>query len=547
MARATLWSNARADRYWRLGYWTGETFAVCVDRCANDAPEAVALSDERHSLRWADVKRWTDAVACGLLRCGLPRDAVLASCLPNGIEHYLVRTAAEKAGLIWLPIPWAASPRDLRAILELAQASALVIADSERAGDRADLREWRASLPHLQGIFLAGGGTSSGTTPLDELVDRRPAPSELALLAERSYRSWEVAMIHPTSGSTGTPKLCEYVLAGAMARGRAQAELFHLTAHDVIVATVQGFGPNIIPLLAAPVVGAEVVALDRHDPETLIEIVQKRKATIVCAVPPIYQDLADHARQSKSELGSVRIWYSTGMAMPVNLARSLEDLTEGVVLSGYGGVDLGCWASPAPEDPPAVRWYTVGKPRGGSELRLVHQQGGPLDEGEVWGRGPSSTTGYFRDPDSSRKAWTRDGWFRTGDIGRWDPQGNLILWGRKVEVINRGGQKIFPEEIEQVLEKHPGIARAALVPYEDQRLGQRACVYVVPARGADIRLEEVVRFLRAEGMAAYKLPERLESVTSLPLTSSGKIARPVLRADLARKLAETSDERAHHG
>ncbi len=536
MAKPTLWSEERAEVYRRLGYWTGETLAAYADRHGAGMPTAAALSDQDRAFCWQDVQRWTNAVACAWIRQGLPRDAVVATWLPNWVENYLIRLASEKAGLIWLPIPRAARPRELLPLLEGSQASALILAELPRRDTWGELQQVMSHLSRAPILFLARGRLRPGARLIEAAAAEQPSADALAAMRARSFTARDVAFILPTSGSTGTPKLCEYLLAGAVARGHAQAALFRLTPQDIIVATVQGMGPSLIPFLAAPVAGSSVVVLDHPDPAQLLRVIEERRATIVCGVPAIYHDLVTSLERGRADVSSVRIWYSTGTAMPPGSAQRLEERSQGVVLSGYGAVDLGCWAVPAPEDPPEVRWFTAGRPRGGSELRVVAASAG--EEGEIWGRGPCSTTGYFRDPEGTGAAWTEDGWFRTGDTGRFDAQGNLVMLGRTRDVINRGGQKIFPAEIEQLLERHPRIARAAVVPFPDERLGERVCACVVPSGDDGITLDDVVGFLRGSHVASYKLPERLAVVPDLPVTTGGKVDRAALRNAMAKSSRE---------
>ncbi len=536
-----LWSPERAELYQRSGYWTQDTYAGFLEGHARSRGGAQALSDETRSLTWAEVKRWTDAVACVLARA-LPQDQVLASWLPNWLESYLLRIACEKAGLVWLPISHSAGPHEILPLLQKSGAAGLVLADDPQ-DQFGQVMELLPSLPSLRSLYIAGGRGRDAARSLEELAWERPGDDDLAQVHARSCRPHEVSMLLPTSGSTGTPKLCEYLLAGTIARGRAQSELFHLSSKDVIVATLPGFGPSITPLLAAPVAGAEVVLLERPDPVALLRVIERRRVTIVCAVPAVYYDLSQLIRDETADVSSVRLWYSTAMQMPTSLARDLEEYSQGVVCCGYGAVDLGCWVAASPDDARDIRWHTVGRPRGGSEIRLVSDQGDASPEGEIWGRGPSNATGYFRDAEATRTAWTEDGWYRTGDIGRFDGQGNLVILGRKFDAINRGGQKIFPEELESLLGRHPMIAKAAVVPYPDERLGQRTCACIVPAGADAITLEEVTQFLRELGVATYKLPERLEVLPELPLASGWKVARQMLRARLEEKRTEPDRSR----
>src|SRR5262249_48744410 len=153
-----------------------------------------------------------------------------------------------------------------------------------------------------------------------------------------------------------------------------------------------------------------------------------------------------------------------------------EGSSSGIVLSGYGAVDFGGWAVPSPEDPPEVRLHTVGRPRGDTELRVVDDTGHDVlvgEPGEIWGRGPCCATGYFRDEAATREVWTADGWFRTGDLGRYDEAGNLVIVGRKRDLIRRGGKSIQPGEIEGLLSGFGKIRKAAVIGFPDPVLGER--------------------------------------------------------------------------
>lgn len=521
--RPTLWSEERAAAYRRSGHWSGDTFLDALRRHALERPAALAFADDRREVTWSEARDRVERLACALAGA-MPRDAVLATWVPNRIEHYLVRLACEAAGLVWLPIPYAARSAELCAILERAAAVGLVLAATERRDAWAELSPLIPSLPALAWRASVGAGHARDLPALEDL-SAGATRSEVDALTGRRIRPGELAMLVPTSGSSGAAKLCEYAVDGAVARGRSQTALFGLGASDVIVATVQGFGPSITPLLAAPLAGAAVVVVERPGPDAVLAAIDRHRATVVCGVPTVYRDLLSSLDGRARE---VRIWYSTGTAMPADLATEVERRSAGVVVSGYGGVDLGCWTCPAPTDPPAVRRHSVGPPRGGTELRIDTEAAD--GSGEILGRGPSSTWGYYGDPAATADAWTADGWFRTGDVGRLGADGDLVLVGRKVEVIDRGGHKVHPEEVERALETHPAVARAAVVPYPDERLGQRVRAYVVATDGTTPTLADLVGHLRERGLASYKLPERLEVVSSLPLGPGGKVARRELAA-----------------
>jgi non-ribosomal peptide synthetase component E (peptide arylation enzyme) len=314
-------------------------------------------------------------------------------------------------------------------------------------------------------------------------------------------------------------------------RARAQAELFRLGEDDVILALSQGIGPSIIPVFAAPVAAASAYLVEEFEPAKVIDALARVRPTIVCGVPAQIMTLLDHPDWPDAGVDRVRIWYTTGAAFPPAAAARLERCAPGIMLTGYGGMDFGGWTVPSPTDPPEVRLNTVGRPRGNTELRLVDDAGNevaPGETGEVWGRGPCCALGYFRDDIATREAWTADGWFRTGDLGRIDAAGNLIIVGRKKDRIRRGGMSIEPGEIEAMLSGHPKIDKAAVVGFSDPLLGERACAFVVPRSGEVVTLDEVIGYLRAQRVATFKIPERLQLVAELPLRGD-KIDRAALR------------------
>ena len=193
-----------------------------------------------------------------------------------------------------------------------------------------------------------------------------------------------------------------------------------------------------------------------------------------------------------------------------------------------------------PSDPREIRLGTVGKPSAeGDEIKLVDEAGREVargEVGEVWARGPSGLSGYYKDADTTWQVWTSDGWFKSGDLGRLDEHGNLTIIGRKTDTIIRGGQNISPVEIENMLATHPKVYSIAIIGMPDPVMGEKACAYVVPKPGQELTFDEMVSFLRQKHIASYKLPERLEILDKLPLVAEQKVNRKVLRDDIMQKL-----------
>ena len=237
------------------------------------------------------------------------------------------------------------------------------------------------------------------------------------------------------------------------------------------------------------------------------------------------------------DLSSLRYLQMSGSAVPAALARAFEPLMRGgKVMQLWGMTELQAGAYTRLADAEPVRAETTGRPSPGTELRVVRDDGSAAptgEEGELQVRGASVFTGYLNDPESTRAAFTADGWFRTGDLATMDADGNTRLAGRTKDVINRGGIKFNPLDVETLLLKHPAIEQAAIVPMPDSVLGEKACLFVTLKPGVTLTLAEVTDWLDAAQVTKLKWPERLEIVDAMPLTPT----RKVIKGQLVKRLA----------
>jgi non-ribosomal peptide synthetase component E (peptide arylation enzyme) len=227
----------------------------------------------------------------------------------------------------------------------------------------------------------------------------------------------------------------------------------------------------------------------------------------------------------------------------------IEEKVGGRLTTGLGAVDFGGVTATQLDDPPEVRLFTVGKACGGTEIRVVDDAGEELPRGEIgeiWGRGPGCSSGYYKDPEATWQAWTKDGWFRLGDLGKVDDQGNITVVGRKKDMIIRGGQNIYPVEIENLLFTHPKVLDVAVVGMPDPVMGEKACAYIVPRPGQDLSFDETVSFLKNKGIATYKLPERLEIIDRLPMVGGQKVDKRRLVEDIQEKLLKETGPKVNH-
>jgi non-ribosomal peptide synthetase component E (peptide arylation enzyme) len=542
MARPARLTDELIGDYLRRGVWQPFTLSDHWERNAKGNPNGVAVSDGVRALSWQEAKLWTDRLALALVQLGLKRNDLLAIQLPNSVELPLIRVACEKAGILSLPLPRTLRQAEMGHCLGFTEAAAVVLPwvfrDFDYFGMIGELRE---RLPRLRHILIAGDKAPAGALSLDELVCRRwDEKTDPTVLESRRYKAAEVSLINSTTGSTGPPKFAEYTAAARLLYGRSYVDVLGLTEHDVLAAlSPAAGGPNIPVYFAAPQVGAEIVLLSHFEPEAAFDLIQRERVTVACVVHALLAMMVRCDSNDRYDLSSIRYWVSVSAPLSSNLAREAEEKLGGIVLNTYGAVDWGGVVFTAPEDPPEVRYFTVGRPRVDTEVRLVDEAGriaAKGETGELQGRGPSCLSGYYRNPEASAHAWTSDGWLPLGDLGQWDEKGNLILVGRKDELIIRGGQNIQPAEIEDHLVAHPKVKQAAIVGMPDPVMGQKVCAYIVPETADGLKLEEIVSFLRSRQLAPYKLPERLELVDKFPMVSDTKINKRILAAEIAEKL-----------
>jgi non-ribosomal peptide synthetase component E (peptide arylation enzyme) len=245
--------------------------------------------------------------------------------------------------------------------------------------------------------------------------------------------------------------------------------------------------------------------------------------------------------ETKYNLSSLRFIRSAGGYLPPQVAEEAEKKYKAIITSDLGTQDVGSVSGCTIDDPGEIRRRTVGRMLPGNKVKLLDDNGKEVKEGEpgqLWFRGPHAPAGYYRDPEATAPVFDKNGWTTTGDIVK-SEDGCLWIMGRSKDMIIRGGQNIYPAEIEGILNEHPKVTNVAIVGYPDKEMGERACAYVVLKVGETFTKDEMVQFLKSKKLAAFKLPERLEVVSALPVVGdSGKVDKKVLKTELEKKVAE---------
>jgi non-ribosomal peptide synthetase component E (peptide arylation enzyme) len=544
MAKPSRFTPELEKEYVEKGYWNKTTLADVWDQNAQKYPDDEAVVDSKTRLTWAQAKLWIDRLALGFLELGFKKDDLLVLQLQNSVELTLLRVAAEKAGLLCLPVLRTLRHAEMEYILKYAEAVGIVILWEFRGFNYIDmLREIRPRLPKsLKYIFVAGDKVPEEAISIKEMVakplEKKYPPDYL----QDKKMPWnEFSIVAHTSGSTGFPKFVEYPIASTMRLGIDTVEAYNLTHSDIVAAlSPAAFGPSVIAHVCAPIAGAKIVMEEHFEPEEALQIIEREKVTAIGVVPTQLTMMTSHPNFSKYDISSLRLIRCTGAPLAYHVGVNVEEKMKAKIVQCYGAVDFSTICGSAFTDSQEVRLLTTGRPYIGGEVKLMDDSGKevPLGEvGEVWARGPHGVSGYFKDPETTKKIW-EGGWYRTGDLGKFRPDGTLMVVGRKKDMIIRGGQNIYPAEIEALLLTHPRVAMAAVVGMPDELMGERACAFIVPKKGQSMTTEEMTSFLKTKGIAPFKIPERLEVVDRLPWVADGqKVDKKVLAKQIAEKVA----------
>jgi non-ribosomal peptide synthetase component E (peptide arylation enzyme) len=282
-----------------------------------------------------------------------------------------------------------------------------------------------------------------------------------------------------------------------------------------------------------------VVLLEKWDPEEALKLIERERVTIASGVPAQMAMIVKHPNLSQYDLSSLRMFFYAGAVCPYNVAEEVEEKMGCQVVSQLGAIDAGMPTGASTDDPVEVRLTSVGKPFPGNQVKLVDEEGKevpPGEIGEIIFTGACTTGGYYKDPERTREVWGElPGWYPMGDLGKFDEQGYLYVVGRRKDVIIRGGQNIYPAEVENILVTHPKVMDVSVVAMPDPVMGEKACAYVIPKPGQSLTFDEMVSFLLEKKIAKYKLPERLELIDKFPMSGDGQ---KIQKGELSKMIAE---------
>jgi len=509
-----------------------------LERCARERPATrlhFHLERGRVSTTTGELAAAGRRLANALVALGLRRGDALAIQMPTAPETAVLYLAALEIGAVLVPIVHIYGPAEVGFILRQSRARFLVVPDRWRGIDFLERVEAIGSLPDLERVVVMGERAPAGGITLREvesLAWQQPEP-EPGIAPQPD----DVCLLLYTSGTTASPKGVQHTHRSVGA--------------ELLIPFIDGHGPYLTPfpaghiagfnfLLRPFVTGTEMVFMDRWDAAFAAELVEQHGVRLSGGTPFHLLGLLDAARQSGRDLSSLANYGLGGTGVtPEHVERADRAGfagTRAYGLTEHSTVSVG-WS----DMPIEQRARTDGRLQPGSEVRIVDysERDLPLGrDGDILVRGPELFIGYT-DPSLNAQAFTADGWFRTGDIGRLDAAGCLTITDRKKDIVIRGGENISSQEVERVLAAHPAVREVAVVAMPDARYGEKVCAFVVPQPGQRLVLAEVQRHFGAAGVARQKTPEALFLVDDLPRTASGKVRKADLRQRFSQQPTTT--------
>jgi acyl-CoA synthetase (AMP-forming)/AMP-acid ligase II len=527
-----------ARRFRGMGVWSTRTFNQLVSEHADVAGDKLAICDG--DVRW-DYRTLIDRarrIATVLRDHGVGEGDVVITQLPNSALLAAVHLATGYLGAIFAPVSMAWRATELRPLLATSRAKALIAGLDRTEHPQVNAAGLRALGEESVIVIHSGTGTrDSLERQLDAAEPIRPEDQ----VANPDPNAPMMTMC--SSGSSGAPKISLVSSNNLFAQSMAVGREILLTAADVtaVIAPASTGSAGYVYLVAGALIrGATACLLPVWDKQAAVDLIGREGCTLAMAVPAQLAMMleADISEESTSTLRAV---VTAGAPLARAVAEQVERRMSTRIVSIYGATDGGLPCFTRIDDPAATRFTTVGRVTAGHTVRLVNDAGGPVPDGvvgEVTWSGPTKSYGYLNQPELDASAWS-DGYFQSKDLGVFDRADNLAIVGRKTDMILRGGNNIYPAEIENALHDLPAVAQVAVVGVPDAVMGERSCAVVVPSRGERVTLTELREFLLDRGFARYKTPDYLVCADDLPRNAGGKLNRAAIRQIARNHLTNT--------
>lgn len=518
-----------------------------LERWAEERPdrEAIVYGDRRFS--YEEYNREVDRVAMGLLALGVKRGDKVGLYIPNHPEFIFGYLACAKLGAAAVPVSWRFAANEVRYILGHSDSSVVIAETGFMDSDFLDkINAVSGDLPSLRHIVIIGeaedvsrvegaisyAGFLAGGDGLEKELEAR----------KKEVEEEDTALLLFTSGTTGKPKAPELSHRNLVEYVDGQIRASDLTADERLLMDIPNnhVGGAVMAIISMLYNGSTLVMLDTFIPQQVLKTLQDERITVMGQVPAQYILLFMQPDYDSYDISSVKYAVISGAPVPPELVDQIENKMGIVPFIGYGLTETsGAITFTRQEHPVEKITTTIGIPNEGVEVRIMSPEGEEVprgEAGEITVRGGAVMKGYYNQPETTAAAFDDEGFFYTGDMGFMDDEGFIHILGRKKEMYIRGGENVYPPEVEDVLQAHPKVLFAAVLGYPDPVMGEKGRAYIVPQPGADLSEDEIKDHCR-EHLARFKVPDQVVFRDSLPLTPLGKVHKYALYEEMGQEQA----------
>ena len=541
-----------------------ETIGGFFDRVAEKYPDNKALILRHQGVEWtyAELQHRVDQLASGLLALGIAPGDRVGIWGPNSAEWVLTQLATAKIGAIMVCINPAYRLYELEYALNKVECKALITDESFKTSDYLGMLNTLApeleycapgalastKLPKLKHVIRMGASSSAGMHNFHQICELATDADRAALLRLQTQLKPDDAInIQFTSGTTGNPKGATLSHCNILNNGYLTGEAMRLTPADKLCIPVplyHCFG-MVLAVLACVSHGATMVFPgEAFDPQQTLQTVQDERCTALHGVPTMFITELDHPNFSSFDLSSLRTGIMAGAPCPIEvMKRVISDMHMRDILIAYGQTEL----SPInnitlPDDSLERRTETVGRAMPWVEVKVIDEAGHVVpvgEKGEICTRGYSVMQGYWNDPEKTAETIDAAGWLHSGDIATMDAFGYVRIVGRIKDMIIRGGENVYPREVEEFLYQHPAISEVQVFGIPDKKMGEEVCAWVQLNEGATLSADDIKAFCKDQ-ITHFKIPRHIRFVSDYPMTVTGKIQKFVMRDEMLASLTDNT-------
>jgi len=540
----TPYKKEDAEKYNSYRWWSGLTLGDILDRAADIHPEKEAFVDRKTRLTYEEAREKANKLAIGLIDLGIqPLDRVLVQ-VPNWNEFVFAYFALQKIGAITVLLIDRYRQLEIDHLINITGATSWIVASRYGKIDYIPIiNDVLQKHPELTNVItVRGDGNQQPFSCLKRLIEEAELTEDnLIRLSNRAPDPMQVAHMGPTGGTTGRPKivprthnsLITCVEYCSKSWGQCSQDTNLLAGpigHDL--SFTKGFIGSVITM-------GTVIFLDSTDTKDICKIIETEKVTSIIWVPTLAQKLLQYEDLNKYNLNSLEKMHSAGGASHPDIVKDVTKKLEMKFYNGYGATEGMTTITRSSDDLETI-CSTVGKPTCPYDTyKVIDKDGNELPantQGELVLKGPGVFTGYYQNPEENKKAFNKNGFFRTGDMARIDKKGYITLTGRIKEMINRGGESISATEIERLINRSPDVKAVAVIPMPDPLMGERACAYIQPKTGVELSFDDIIYFLKGQKASVLQLPERIEFIDVMPYTAAQKLDKQSLLENIKKKL-----------